>query len=206
MAFISVAQRHAGKQHVVLRQAHEVAHGLRIAGPVFLGAGVQAALGGQQHHRLHVHPQVRPLRRAQLAVQAEEQADGRAKQVAVLGQLPQAGRLVLARDADGGVEILAVLKPAGAEGVPEVRRIDVVLRGLAEGIGRHPGLEVVEGRAGQGVDPPGLEISPRRGAGGQLQDLAHGRGRGPVGLEGADRNSPCDSFGDVHLRSWGAAA
>ena len=79
---------------MIVRQAEDVAQGLGITRPVFLGAGGQAPLHRQQHDGLHEHPQVRPLWGAKFAVQAEEQADRGAKQLAILGQLSQASGFV----------------------------------------------------------------------------------------------------------------
>ena len=157
---------------MVVGQADERGHRARITGPELLGAGVEAVFLGQQHHRLHVHAHVRPLRRTQAAMDAEEEAHRGAEEVEVLGQLGEAPRPVVATDADGAIKVLAALVAPGAERVPQVGRIDLVLR-LFHRRSRHHRLEPGQLLPGQGVDAPGLQIAAGRRAVRRFQDPAH---------------------------------
>ena len=106
-------------------------------------------------------------------------------------------RPVLARYADGPVEVLAALPAARAERFPQGRRIDVVLRRL-HGAGRHLRLEGFQRWPGQGVDAPRLQIAARRRALGRLEDFPHDGRRRRIGLESAYRHPPLDGLADVH--------
>ena len=126
--------------------------------------------------------------RAQLAVQAEEQADRRAEELQVAGELAEARRPVLARDVDRGVEVLAALEAPGAERVPQALRIDRVFR-LLHRRGRDQRLERRQrprrpgrrpARAG-GCRPDGRPVR-------RLQDLPHHRAIDRIGPEGPHRH------------------
>jgi len=67
---------------------------------------------------------MRPLRRAEMARDREEQADGRSEQVEIPGELGEACRPVLARDAERGVELFARAVAAAAPRLAEGRWVD----------------------------------------------------------------------------------
>ena len=74
---------------------------------------------------------------AHAAVDREEQRDRRAEELVVARELPQARGLVLARDADRRVQILAALEAPRAIRLVQVRRIDVVLGAFAHRLRAH---------------------------------------------------------------------
>src|SRR5436189_85504 len=86
------------------------------------------------------------------------------------GPRAEAGGTILARNADRGVKVLAADEAAGAERLPQVRRIDVVLR-LLHRRGRGERLEPRQRLAGQGMNPPRLQVAPGGRALRLLQDL-----------------------------------
>jgi hypothetical protein len=59
------------------------------------------ALGAQQHDGLQIHPHIRPLGQAQVAVDVAEQGSRRAEAVPVRDRGPLTGLQVLARNAIG---------------------------------------------------------------------------------------------------------
>ena len=100
-------------------------------GPGLLRAGVQAVLAREQHDVLHEHAEVGPLIRAHAPIDREEQHDRRAEELVVAREVPQARGLVLARDAERRVQILAALEAPRAIGLVQVRRIHVVFGAFA---------------------------------------------------------------------------
>ena len=123
---------------------------------------------------------------------------GASKKRGVAGELAEPRRAVLARDLDRGVEVLAADEAAGAERLPEARRIDVVLR-LFHRRGRDQRLELGQRRAGQRIDPPGLQVAAGGRPGGRLQQLARPISPGTgSGLNARVDMRLRDRFGDVH--------
>ncbi len=133
-----------------------------------------------------------------LAVEAEEQAHRRAEEVEVAGELAKARRPVLAGDADGGVEVFAALKRRVRNGSQRSGRIDVVFR-LFHGRGGDDRLERRQRLAGQGVDPPGLQIAAGWRAMSALQDRLDHRAGDRIGLERPHRHAPGRRLADIHV-------
>src|SRR5687768_1684820 len=129
-------------------------------GPGLLAAAVQAMGAGEQHDGLQKAAEVGPLRRPHAAVDREKQSDRRTEELEVAGILPDAPRAVLARHAERAIEQFADLEAAGAVGLLQVLRIDLVFGALAArqqfGPGADQRLEFLESRARDGMHAPRL--------------------------------------------------
>jgi hypothetical protein len=143
--------------------------------PGLLRAGGEAALLREQHEGLHEHAEMRPLRRPEAPGDREEEADRRAEQIVIAGELGEAGGPVLARNADRRVELLARDEAAAPPGLAERGRIDREQGPLPRRIGGEAGpdflLERGQRRPGQDVDMPRLQIAARGGAAGRREHL-----------------------------------
>ena len=95
-------------------RAYKVRNGLRPPRPRLLRAGVHAGLLKQQHRRLQVHSQVRPLRRTHDPVYKAKHGRGGAEEpLIVLEPLEALGPLVPA-NAEERVHVFTHLKTGGA--------------------------------------------------------------------------------------------
>src|SRR5262249_47866467 len=163
---IGVTERHAAKQHVLAREVEAGRYGLVPMGPRLDAAGVQALATGQQHDGLHEHAEVRPLRRPHGAVDGKEQSDRRAKQLKIARILTITRRPVLTRNPDRMIELRADLTAPGIIWLLEGIRVDLVSGPLPSRVRRRiwtdAGLEIFQRPACERMDPPRLQIAPRR--------------------------------------------
>ncbi len=124
---------------------------------------VQPVAARQQHHRLDIAAEVRPLRRTHAAVDRQEQPDRRAEEFEIARVLPIAAGAVLARHTDRLIKRGADLAAAGFIGLFQTARVDVVFGALAARQQfrprAHQRLELFELGPGQRIDPPRLHIA-----------------------------------------------
>ena len=103
------------------------------------------------------------------AVDADEQHHRGPKALVVARVLAQPGGRSAARNSDGRVQILTVLKAARAVGLPQGRGIDRVFGRVAQRMLRHLCPNALhqgrQRRAGEHVHIPGLQIPARRAPG-----------------------------------------
>jgi hypothetical protein len=109
---VSVAERQSCEQHPRRWQTEKLADGFVPVRPCFLRTGVQTRLAREQHHRLHEHTQVYPLRWPHLPIDQHEHAYGSVPELEVAGDEGLARGLVLAADVHGAVHVLATLEPS----------------------------------------------------------------------------------------------
>ena len=116
-----------------------------VQAPALLGTGIHPFLPQQQHHRLQVHAQIRPLGGVHLPVHIAEQRRRRPKELVVTGEPRQSPGLVLAGDFQQGVHILADLEAIVPVGSLETFGVNVVFRVLTLRRFLHPfGHDVLE--------------------------------------------------------------
>ena len=101
---VGKAERHAADQHFGCWDAGELLHRLGIAGEGGLRAGFQSFAAGRQHDRLNEHAHVEPAALFHVAIDREDQADGRVEERIVAPVLGVHARLVVAADAEHLVE------------------------------------------------------------------------------------------------------
>ena len=179
MRLVGITERHAAIKEAVIRQAQPLADALVDERPGFLRAGGEAAFLREQHDRLHEHAQMRPLRRPEALRDREEQADRRAEQVEIAGELGEARGPVPARDADRRVELLARGEAAAPPRLAERGRIDreqgPLPRRVVSEAGADARLERGQRLPGEDVDMPGLQIAARGRMAGGREHFRHRR-------------------------------
>src|SRR5688572_18113238 len=121
--------------------------------------------------------------------------------------MPDACGLVLARDAECRVQILAALEASRAIRIVQVRRIDVVFRAFAHRLRAllraDRTQEFRERRAGEDVDAPRLQVAAGRRALRSFENLDYGVLRHWRVEERAATDAAVDGFGDEHGASCG---
>src|SRR4030095_3336364 len=166
MAAVAIAERHTSKNHEILGKIDELLESLVPQRPGLLRARAEAVLLRKKHHGLHVHTEICPLAGLHLAIDGENESDGSAEESEVLCKLPETRRLVFTWDAQGAIEIFAILESARPVRLCETVRIDLVFGTLPHRLSsrllRDVGFEPTQMIARERPHVPGLEI-PSRG-------------------------------------------
>src|SRR5712672_760494 len=83
MRVVAVTDRDGAEQHVVGRDLQEGADRLVHAGPGFLRAGVEPIAARQIHQGMDIAAEIGPLAGAELALDGDEQRDGRVEELEI---------------------------------------------------------------------------------------------------------------------------
>lgn len=111
-----MAECHPAEHHLLVGKREEGRGRLVPEGPGLDAAADEPVGAREQHHGLHIHAEVGPLRRPHAAIHRNDQSDGSAEEFEIAGILAIARRTVLAGNAEGAVEQRADLEAAGVVG------------------------------------------------------------------------------------------